>query len=1018
MARNFFFLLISFIMPCFSFSQDKIDKDVIKKVDKQVVKLMDEGNIPGLSLVIIKRDQWAIRVYGYSNSENKKRVTPNTLFQLGSCTKAFTALAVQKVAQAGLIHLNAYVSDYLPWFKATYKDSVVKITLLQLLHHTSGIPWQTIAAIPESNSKDALEQTIKKISGVELHNLPGKKFEYATINYDIIALIIEKVTGQAFEDFLQRNVLNVLQLHHTTVGMPVDSNVMSTGYKIGFFKAREYKAPLFKGNNAAGYVISNANDMVRWLQFHLGLIHSDIYDLLTVTHKRDETVPLHDMSSYAMGWDVSLSGNKEIYHSGLNPNYTTYIAMRPDEQLGVAVLANSNSNYTSIIGDRIMKLLAGEKLEKELNAGDGGDKSFSLVSFIIGCYTLVVLGFLGKVKIDIVRKRRKYGRAFLSKLAKVTISFVAVFPFLYGLYLLPMAIAGFTWDSIMVWTPISFATMVVLAFAALGISYFTYFVDLLFPEQNKFKRKIPLIVLMSILSGISNMVIIILVTSALNNDIKLRYIIFYYIVAMLVYLLGRWYVQINLIRLTRDLIYELRIKLIEKIFSTSYQKFEKIDRGRIYTALNDDVDIIGNSTNMFVMMITSIITAAGAFLCLASIAFWATMMTAFLIIALAAIYYFVSKSTNKYYNEARSATTVFMRLINSMIDGFKEISLHRNKKLAFKNDVADTANEYREKISIADIRFVNAFLVGESLLIVLLGVVAFAVPKLFPSLSSNTIMSFVIVLLYLIGPINGILNSTPAILQLKIAWGRVQQFLKEIPANMDLKIIPEPLKKNIESIQAAGITFQYQSDNEHDIFSIGPIDIEVKKGEILFIIGGNGSGKTTLAKLLTGLYEPKEGKMMINGEVVERYQLSEYFSTVFNPAYLFETLYDIDLKDRSDEVKKLIQLFNLEEKIQITENKYSTINLSGGQRKRLALLQCYLEDCPIYLFDEWAADQDPDYRNFFYRTLLPAMKSSGKIVIAITHDDHYFDIADNVLKMEQGKIQVYTRKHSQTFQSS
>jgi ABC-type siderophore export system fused ATPase/permease subunit len=195
------------------------------------------------------------------------------------------------------------------------------------------------------------------------------------------------------------------------------------------------------------------------------------------------------------------------------------------------------------------------------------------------------------------------------------------------------------------------------------------------------------------------------------------------------------------------------------------------------------------------------------------------------------------------------------------------------------------------------------------------------------------------------------------------------------------------------------------------VFGIGPIDLEVKSGEILFIIGGNGSGKTTLAKLLTGLYEPDEGKVLINNKVVESGYLSEYFSTVFNPSFLFEKLYNINVKNKQSEIKKYLKVLNLEEKVVIEENKYNTIDLSGGQRKRLALLQCYLEDSPIYLFDEWAADQDPGYRNFFYRTLLPEMRKAGKIVIAITHDDHYFDVADKILKMKDGRLEQYTDEY-------
>jgi len=574
--------------------------------------------------------------------------------------------------------------------------------------------------------------------------------------------------------------------------------------------------------------------------------------------------------------------------------------------------------------------------------------------------------------------------------------------------------AGFSWSAILIWMPSSFGAMVCLLTAAILISYITYFFGIFFPEKNKYRRMIPRIVLMSILSGISNMVVIILVTSALNTGIEVKYLAYYYVLVMCIYLFGRWFVQIHLIHLTKGLIYELRVQLMEKISATSYQHFEKIDRGRIYNAMNGDVDTIGNSTNMFVMLVTSFITSIGAFLFLASIAFWATMLTLSLVIILATLYYFVGKNTNTYYNRARDTSNVFMRLINGVIDGFKEISLHRNRKHAFSEDVINTAREYRDKIISADIRFVNAFLFGDSLLIILLGIIAFVVPKVFDNIPLSTIMNFVIVLLYLIGPINGILNSAPGIMQLKIAWKRIQKFLEDIPADLDRGVVSGAVNPAVESIKMSGVSFAYKTESEGNVFVVGPIDLEVKRGEVIFIIGSNGSGKTTLAKLLTGLYKPDAGVVLINDEPVERAALGEYFSTVFSPPYLFEKLYDIDVCNRKEEVTKYLKLLRLNGKVEIIENRYSTLSLSTGQRKRLALLQCYLEDYPIYLFDEWAADQDPEYRNFFYRELIQEMKAAGKIVIAITHDDHYFDAADRVYKMDQGMLHPYAGEHLYT----
>ncbi len=996
----------------FSVSQETMGEILDKKTEEEIVELMKEGDIPGLSLVVIKDDDHLIKSFGYSNLNDRTPITPTTLFELGSCSKAFTALAVVNLEHQKKIRFDAKVSDYIPWFRVNYKGKQEIITIEQLLHHTSGIPWNTISRIPQSNAEDALEQTVLQLKGIELHNFPGKEYEYATINYDVLALVIESVTNQPFEEYVQENVIDRLQLKRTTLGIPIDRTLMATGYKIGFFRPREYEAPTFRGNYAAGYVVSNAEDVCLWLKFQMGFSDSEMSDLAILTHQRDESVPLHDMSSYAKGWQVSLDGSGEIYHGGLNPNFTSYITFRQEQKLGVAVLANSNSSYTRLIGDKIMKSLANEELRTEFDPGDKGDKSYSGISIAIFIYISVVIGFIVKILVDVAKGGRKYEAFNLRKLTKIVRSLMMILPFLYGFYMLPAAIAGFSWQSILVWSPLSFTVLVVVTLIAIITSLLAYFLGLCFPEDNEYKRKAPLIVLMSILSGLSNVVVIIMVTSAIGSDIELKYLILYYVLALSMYLLGRRFVQISLIRFTRGLVCDLRIQLIEKIFSTTYQKFEKIDRGRVYTTVSDDVNTIGQSTNLFITLITSVITATGAFFYLMSIAFWATLITFFLIIALSSVFYFVSKSTNIYFEKARDEQNVLMSLINGMIDGFKEISLHRNKKNEYREDVVTSVKEHKEKISTADVRFVNAFLIGESLLVVLLGMVSFGIPEMFPSIKSYIVTSFVIIFLYLIGPINGILNSVPALLRLRVAWNRVNEFIREIPATLNLKEVPKPIDAKVESIKAVGIKFKYNDQDKQDVFEVGPIDFEARNGEIIFIIGGNGSGKTTLAKLLTGLYETNEGQLMINGRVRKGTELSEYFSAVFSPTYLFKKLYNIDSKNKSAEVERYLRLLDLGGKVRIVDNEYSSINLSGGQRKRLALLQCYLEDSPIYLFDEWAADQDPGYRHFFYKTLLPKMKSLGKIVIAITHDDHYFSVADKILKMNEGKLETYSDEHA------
>jgi putative ATP-binding cassette transporter len=208
-------------------------------------------------------------------------------------------------------------------------------------------------------------------------------------------------------------------------------------------------------------------------------------------------------------------------------------------------------------------------------------------------------------------------------------------------------------------------------------------------------------------------------------------------------------------------------------------------------------------------------------------------------------------------------------------------------------------------------------------------------------------------------------------------------------------------------LDLAAATFAYPSDVDGQAFELGPLDLTFQRGEIVFIVGGNGSGKTTFVKLLTGLYECQAGEIRLDGAAItpdRREWYGEHFSAVFSDFYLFDSLLGLDRADLDARARRLLVELELDAKLRIVEGALSTTALSQGQRKRLALLTAFLEDRPIYVFDEWAADQDPHYREIFYKRLLPELKAKGKTVFAISHDDRYYHLGDRVVKLEYGKI--------------
>jgi len=211
-----------------------------------------------------------------------------------------------------------------------------------------------------------------------------------------------------------------------------------------------------------------------------------------------------------------------------------------------------------------------------------------------------------------------------------------------------------------------------------------------------------------------------------------------------------------------------------------------------------------------------------------------------------------------------------------------------------------------------------------------------------------------------------------------------------------------------QSLEIKGVRHTYFREREERHFTLGPIDLSFKAAELVFIIGGNGSGKTTFAKLLTGLYAPEAGEIYRNGELVtgeNRELYRQNFSAIFDDFFVFEQIMGMPAEELDARAVAYLKLLHLDHKVTIAEGLLSTTELSTGQRKRLALLTAYLEDRDIYLFDEWAADQDPEFKKVFYEELLPDLRDRGKTVFVISHDDRYFKLADRIVKLTDGSVE-------------
>ncbi|MEH7040806.1 peptide ABC transporter [Bacillus pseudomycoides] len=984
------------------------------KIEEIVEKKIKE--VPGLGVVIVKGNQVIYKKgFGYADLESKKLVNSETLFELGSTSKAFTALGILDLEQKGILKLDDPVNKYLPWFQMNYKGEKVVIKIKDLVHHTSGIPFSSINDIPVSNDIDALNKAVGSLVGKELRSQPGEQFHYATINYDVLGLIIEKVTGKSFEEYMSEHILKPLGLSTMYLEREnlLNTEKMAKGYKYGFNTFKVYEAPSYRGNTPAGYYISDLNGLSEWLKIQLNSkeISLSYKEMIEKSHAPNLTVDPIGNSFYAMGWDV-YKGGQELSHEGSNPNFSSFMLLRPNEEVGIAVVSNINSVIPQQLAEEIRNYIIGGDTKTYLtNSNKKIDRSATIFIFAITPFILVLFYFNALTIVEIIRGKRKLSGMRVRDISSLLISVLVLLIFYVSIYYAPKVfLQGLSWGFLKVWGPstVYFAALLLIVFTT---SLFLY-LSLTHIFQKDKERSYAMFFTLSSLSGFGNAMLIYIINEAFNrqtnsklSNLETSQLVGYFLLGIIIYILGQKIVRSKLITITNHIVYEKRLALINRALNTSYSQLESLENGSLEATLNNDTEKISSITNILVTGVTGIFTLIFCFIYLASLNILGFIATLVIFLVAVGLYYYVGQRANVLWEQTRDIQNIFFSYISDLLNGSKELFLNQRRRSEFEKDIQESCKDYRDKRIGGDIHFANVFVIGELLFVIVIGVVTFAFPVFFKEIQTSTLRTYVFVLLYMTGPINLVLDSIPRVIQTKISWNRFKQMYEE------LNTVPSPVNKRntncFESLKVLDIEYAYsagKAEENQKTFAVGPISYEFKASEIIFITGGNGSGKSTLAKLLTGLYSPSSGTIFINDQEVESSELRAYYSAIFSDFHLFEKLYGVDYTEKELLANHYLETLNLNEKVEIMENRFSTIKLSTGQRKRLALLVSYLEDRPILLFDEWAADQDPEYRKFFYEDLLPKLKESGKCVIAITHDDAYFGCADKVIKLELGKV--------------
>lgn len=448
----------------------------------------------------------------------------------------------------------------------------------------------------------------------------------------------------------------------------------------------------------------------------------------------------------------------------------------------------------------------------------------------------------------------------------------------------------------------------------------------------------------------------------------------------------------------------VRLRAIKHMADASYPHLERYGAGRPLAILTGDLDTLV----VFFINLPTLLTQGTVILgCLAYLGWlsWQILLFALLAVALGAVgFLLVNGRALDLLRRSRQREDDLIQQFRALFDGAKELKLHRQRRHTFVNDtLAPHIESVRSQRTLGYVLFSAASSWGSLVLFAFIGLTLFVLARVF-EVDGHVVSGYAITFLYIILPIEGLLSAIPAIGSARVALERIARLDTDLPVELAGHQAPHA---GFERIELRGLTHQYFREKENSFFVLGPVNLVFSPGEITYLIGGNGSGKTTLAKLLVGLYAPDGGELLLDGDPVGPQNRDAYrqrFSTVFSDFYLFDTLLGVMPPHLEPQARLLLRELQLEHKVSIENGAFTTLNLSQGQRKRLALLVALLEDRAFYVFDEWAADQDPEFKEVFYKHLLPDLKARGKTVLVITHDDRYFDLADRRIKLESGKI--------------
>jgi len=531
-------------------------------------------------------------------------------------------------------------------------------------------------------------------------------------------------------------------------------------------------------------------------------------------------------------------------------------------------------------------------------------------------------------------------------------------------------------------------------------------------EENR--RSLYYIATMSVISGTAGGAILALINMAASietgegqaTDGKHRLLLLF-VVALVTMIVTEQLSVYRSVKTLETILGRLRMRICDKIRRSEMEDLEQLNEEEIVTTMTRDMATISTAGRKVAYLWQQSLLLLAGIVYIAFLSKIALFLFAISGLISAGYYYAHVRELKETYRKQHKKEAEFLAHLRHLLDGFKEIRLSEIKSQQILADTTVVSGDMKASSIRTGAFFARSSVIFGASFYLVLAAVVFIMPQLSPTYA-EMVERTAIAVMFVFEPLASVIYTIPQLSDADASLDNLYRLEKALDENLPDAGVAEHrgLFRDFRRVALESIEFAYKDKDGARGFSVGPINLEFHRREILFLTGGNGSGKTTLLKLLTGLYHPQAGTLSVDGHLItgnNRQEHRELFAGVFADFCLFPRLYGIDQIDQQS-ARGLLELMQIAHKVDIVDGRFTTLDLSTGQRKRLALIAAILEDRPIYVFDEWTADQDPEFRKHFYRTIVPDMREQGKTIIAITHDDRYWDTADRLVKLDYGKI--------------